>query len=260
VILAGKKIELIVLVALVVFIYINILWARRGKIIPKIRAMPALQAMREVIGRAAEEKRAVHISTGLGGLADEWAPMTIAAMSIFRKVARYCGEFGVRVKYFCILGHMLPPMQDLIKGGYALAGRPELYSDDMVEYVGEGQQRALMAAMMGYITREKPAVNVLLGAGFYETYISLGCGAVAGSLQIAGTPRLYYQGILIALADYTLIGQELYAAAASITENPPDLGGIKGQDWGIYLAVLIMIITAILATAKLTVWADLLRW
>jgi len=259
-ILDGKKFELIVCVALVAFVWINIELARRGKSIPKVRRMPALQALREAIGRAAEQKRSVHISTGLGGMHDEWAPMTIAGMSILRKVAQYAAEFGVRLKYFCIQGHMLPAMQDLMKTGYVIGGRPEMYSDDMVEYVGEGQQRALMAAMMGYITREKPAVNVFLGAGFYETYISLGCGAVAGSLQIAGTPRLYYQGILVALADYPLIGQELFAAAASVTENPPDLGGVKGQDWGILLAVLMAVVTAILATARSPLWRQLLAW
>lgn len=257
--LPGKQFEFILFLVLMAFIYINIHLARRGKI-PKIRAMPALQALRESIGRAAEQKKPVHISTGLGGMADEWATMTIAAMAIFRKVALYCGEFGVRLKYFCIFGHMLPPMQDLIRTGYTLGGRPEMYSDDMVEYVGESQQRALMAAMMGYITREKPAVNIILGASFYETYVSLGCGAVQGCLQIAGTPRLYYQGILVALADYMLIGQELYAASASITGNPPDLGGIKGQDWGIFMTVLLIIVSGIIATAGSPLWRQLLAW
>jgi hypothetical protein len=99
-----------------------------------------------------------------------------------------------------------------------------------------------------------------LGAGFYETYIVLGAGAVAGCLQVAGTPRLYYQGTVVALSDYPLIGQELYAAAAEITGNPPDLGSLAGQDYGIVACTILMIVTALLATAGSMLWSQLLSW
>jgi hypothetical protein len=259
-ILPGKRFEFISFLVLLGLLYIAIELSRRGIRVPKIREFAALQAIPEAIGRAAELNRPVHISTGIGGLSDEWAPMTIAAMAILRSVVEYCGKLGVPVKYFCIRAHMLPAMQDLVRGGYVRGGRPERYSEDMVEFIGDGQQRALMAAMMGYISREKPAVNILLGATFYETYISLGCGAVQGCLQIAGTPRLYYQGILVALADYPLIGQELYAAAAKVSGNPPDLGSIAGQDYNTVVCLILIVVTTILATVGSKLWSMLLSW
>jgi len=234
--------------------------ARRGIEVPKVRKLAALQALREVVGRAAEQNKSIHISTGIGGLSDEWAPMTIAAMAIFRRVTEYAGEFGVPIKYYCIRAHMIPAMEDMIQSGYVKGGRPEMYSSEMIEFVGDGQQRAYMAAVMGYLSRERPAANIMLGAGFYETYIVLGAGAVAGCLQIAGTPRLYYQGTIVALSDYPLIGQELYAAAAEITGNPPDLGSLAGQDYSIIICLILMIVTALLATAGTTLWSKLLAW
>lgn len=259
-ILVGKKFELILFLIILGLIYYMIDRARRGIKTPKVRKLAALQALREVVGQAAEQHKPIHISTGIGGLHDEWAPMTIAAMAIFRRVAEYAGEFGVPLKYYCIRAHMIPAMEDLIQAGYTKGGRPEMYNSDMVEFVGDGQQRAYMAAVMGYISREKPAANIMLGAGFYETYIVLGSGSVAGCLQVAGTPRLYYQGTVVALSDYPVIGQELYAAAAAITENPPDLGSLAGQDYGIVICSILMIVTALLATVGATLWSQLLAW
>ena len=252
--------ELILFLLIITVIYYMIDRARRGIEVPKVRKMAALQALREVVGRAAEQNKSIHISTGIGGLSDEWAPMTIAAMAILKRVMEYAGEFGVRVKYYCVRAHMIPAMQDLIQSGYVHGGRPEMYNSEMCEFVGDGQQRAYMAAVMGYISRERPAANIMLGAGFYETYIVLGAGAVAGCLQVAGTPRLYYCATIVALSDYPLIGQELYAAAADITGNPPDLGSLAGQDYGIIICLILMVVTALLATAGTTLWQQLLAW
>jgi hypothetical protein len=46
----------------------------------------------------------------------------------------------------------------------------------------------------------------------------------------------------ITACDYTLIGEELYAASAYLSRDPVLLGSLKGQDWGkiVILAVLLL--------------------
>lgn len=227
-ILPGKRFELLILLLISAAILYYIYRGKKG-VLPRIRGFPAIDALREACGRAAEMGREVLYSTGLGGMHDEYAPMTIASLGILGRVAEICGELGVRLKYYSVKAYLVPVVEDIIKTGYRMAGRPELYSPDQVVYVGE-EQRAYMSAVMGYILRERPATIIILGATFWETINVLGTGAIAGSMLIGGTPRLYYLPVVACICDYFLIGEELYAASAAITKDPPQMAVIGGQD------------------------------
>jgi hypothetical protein len=240
-------------------IYVMIKLTTDGKIKPYVRPMASLQAIPETIGQAAELNRPVHISTGVGQLTTSVAPMTVAGMAVLRRVCEICGELGVKVQYFSTNAYMIPPMQDMIKAGYEKANRPEMYDESMVQFVGG--QRAFMASVMGYFGREKPAANIVAGATYYETYVLFGVGAVTeGCVQIGGTPRLYYQGTIAALSDYPFLGQELFAAAAAITEKAPDIGSLRGQDLAVFMCLAGLLLTSVLTMLGSTIWTGLLTW
>ena len=115
-----------------------------------------------------------------------------------------------------------------------------MYNDNMVVYTTE-QQRAFMSSVSGYLMREKPAVNMIFGATYWETTVVLGAGAVAGCMNLAGVPRLYYMPLAVTACDYTLIGEELYAAAAYVEKTPHEMASIQAQDWLKALMILILI-------------------
>ena len=52
----------------------------------------------------------------------------------------------------------------------------------------------------------------------------------------------------VAACDYTLIGEELFAASAYLSREPRQLGSLKGQDMGKGLFILCIIVGVILAT------------
>ena len=55
-------------------------------------------------------------------------------------------------------------------------------------------------------------------------------GNSIGAIQIAGTTSEHQLPFFITACDYTLIGEELFAASAYLSEDPLLLGNIKGQD------------------------------
>jgi len=69
----------------------------------------------------------------------------------------------------------------------------------------------------------------------------------------------------VAGCDYTLMGEELFAASAYLTREPQQLGSLKGQDAGKVLAVVLLLAGCLLATA-VEVWpgwdppVNALRW
>jgi hypothetical protein len=79
-----------------------------------------------------------------------------------------------------------------------------------------------------------------MGMFYAESLILAETGFVAGSIQIAGTDQLIQIPFFVAACDYTLMGEELYAASAYLSKEPQQLGTLKAQDWGKVLAIALM--------------------
>ena len=98
------------------------------------------------------------------------------------------------------------------------------------------------AALDGMFIREKPATIFYMGAFFAESLILAETGNAAGAIQIAGTAMPSQLPFFVAACDYTLIGEELFAASAYLSREPRQLGSLKGQDVGkaVFLAALVV--------------------
>ena len=86
-----------------------------------------------------------------------------------------------------------------------------------------------------------------MGMFYAESLLLAETGASTGAIQIAGTDALAQLPFFITACDYTLIGEELYAASAYLSKEPLLLGSLKGQDTakmvfmiGIILGTLLM--------------------
>ena len=71
-----------------------------------------------------------------------------------------------------------------------------------------------------------------MGAFFAESLILAETGNSIGAIQIAGTAMPAQLPFFVAACDYTLIGEEFFAASAYLTGSPEELGSLKGQDIG----------------------------
>jgi len=201
-----------------------------------IRKIPGLEAIEEAVGRATEMGRTVLFIPGIQEL-DEI--QTIAGVTILGRIARITAEYEtplmVPVRYPLVLAGA----QETVKQSYAEVGRGDFYHDDMVRYVA-GEQFAFAAHVNGWMMREKPAANIYMGGFFAESLLLAESGFASGAIQIAGTAEPAQLPFFIAACDYTLLGEELYAASAYLSHEPLLLGGLKGQD--LFKASLIVII------------------
>ena len=73
-------------------------------------------------------------------------------------------------------------------------------------------------------------------------------GNAIGAIQVAGTAEASQLPFFVAACDYTLIGEEFYAASAYLSGERDQLGSIKGQDLGKLFAAAAIVVGAILAT------------
>ena len=97
------------------------------------------------------------------------------------------------------------------------------------------------------MVRERPATNFLLGYFAGESLILAETGAATGAIQIAGTDATAQLPFFVVACDYTLIGEEMYAASAYISREPLSVGALKGQDVGKVVLILTLIVGTILS-------------
>ena len=69
-----------------------------------------------------------------------------------------------------------------------------------------------------------------------------------GAIQVAGTPSTLQLPFFVTACDYTIIGEEFYAATAYLTKEPTMLGSLVGQDIG-KVTITVLIVLGVICAA-----------
>lgn len=234
---SGKTNVLIGVVLFIIFVLFFIQRAKGGKEL-FVRRLAGLEAVDEAIGRATEMGKPILFVTGLGDASDI---ATIAAMTILAKVARKTAEYETPLLVPCYDAIVMMVEKEMVREAYAEVGKPEAFDEDSVFFVTQSQF-GYVAAVDGIMLRERPATNFYMGAFYAESLILAETGAQTGAIQIAGTDRVTQLPFFITACDYTLMGEELYAATAYLGRDPLFLGSLKGQDWAKAIILILLII------------------
>jgi len=214
---------------LIVVYFGSVLWfierAKRGKSL-YIRQIPGMTAMDEALGRATEMGRpALYIP----GIMDVDNIQTIASMVILTEVAKKSAEYDVRLIVPLNRAFVVPLAEESVKEGFLRSGRPDAYNPDDIRYLSD-EQFEFTAGVTGIMNREQTAAHFFLGAFFAESLIVSEIGYATGAIQIAGTANIHQLPFFVVACDFTLIGEEFYAASAYISKEPQLLGTLKGAD------------------------------
>jgi hypothetical protein len=138
---------------------------------------------------------------------------------------------------------------------YLMEGRPDMFHEDMVHYLTD-DQFAYAAGVNGIMLREKPASCLYMGKFYAESLILAETGNSIGAIQIAGTASPAQIPFFVTACDYTLIGEEFFAASAYLSRRPELLGGVKGQDMLKLLIVAATLMSVVLRLAHDVGWLD----
>lgn len=222
-----------------------------------IRRIAGMEAIDEAVGRATEMGRPVHFSPGISSLSEDTAAQTLAGLAVLGYVARLTAKYDTDLIVTNRMPEILPITEEVVRQNYLSEGKPESYNPDNIIFLSD-EQFAYAAGCMGIMAREKVAANIMMGAFWAESLIFAEGGFAAGSIQVAGTANTHQIPFFIAACDYCLIGEELFAAGAYFSQDPMQVAGIKVQDWGKVMAVLLIIIGTIATTCNWQVICDFL--
>ncbi len=240
----GKLNNFAILLALGAIILTAIHRARRGREF-FVRRIPGLDAVEEAIGRATEMGRPILYLTGSGDMGDV---ATIAASVVLGEVAKRAATYGTEIRVPHRDPIVMAVCQEVMKESCLAAGRPDAYKEDSNFFITT-DQFSYTAAVDGIMLRERPAANFFLGSYFAESLLLAETGASTGAIQIAGTDSDHQLPFFITACDYTLIGEELYAASAYLSRERVLLGTLRGQDVGKAIFLVAMVVGVGLAAA-----------
>ena len=188
--------------------------AQRGEDI-FLRTIPGLKAVEEAVGRSTEMGKPVLF---VPGIQDMDQVETVAGVIVLGHVSKMTARYETPLNVPVSRAIVMKAAREACKESYLIEGRPDMFHEDMVHYVTD-EQFAYAAGVNGIMVREKPAACIYMGKFFAESLILAETGNSIGAIQIAVTA-----------CDYTLIGEEFFAASAYLSEKPELVGGVKGQD------------------------------
>lgn len=228
-----------VLVMLGIFFVIAIyflLHAQKGRTF-YIRPIAGISHVDEALGRATEMGRPILYVLGLDGIP---AINTLAGITILGRVARKAAEYQLRVLVPAYDPLTMLVAQETVRSSFTDAGRPDLFNESDVFFVTDSQF-AYAAAVSGIMVREKTATNFYMGGFYAESLLLAEAGASTGAIQIAGTDAMTQLPFFITTCDYTLMGEELYAASAYLSQDPAQIASLKIQDLNKFVIMVIML-------------------
>lgn len=225
-----------------VLLYIQL--ARMGK--PMwVRKIAALDAVEEAVGRATEMGRSCLFIPGVQDMDDMG---TIAGVSVLGQIAKTAADYGADLEAPTSKGLVMTACREAMQAAYYRAGRPDAFNPDKVSYITD-DQFGFVAYIVGSMVRKRPAACFYMGTFFAESLLLAETGNAIGAIQIAGTRETSQLPFFVAACDYTLIGEEFFAASAYLSGEPDQLGSLKGQDLGKLFLGTIIVVGCVLATA-----------
>ncbi len=209
-----------------------------------IRKIPGLEAIDEAVGRSTEMGRPILYTFGMGVMTDL---AVIASLAILKRVAKKVAEYETDLIIPNSDPVVMSAAQEVVKEAYLEAGRPDLYDENKIFFL-TSDQFGYTAGVDGIIMRERPGAIFLQGYFFAESLILAETGFSVGAIQIAGTNAVTQLPFFIAACDYTLIGEEMFAASAYLTRQPTEVASIKSEDLGKLLIAITILAGVILET------------
>jgi hypothetical protein len=214
----------------------------------KLRAIAGLEAIEESVGRATEMGKPVHFTPGLGDIVATNAAETFAAMEILAYVTNLAAKYNAQLVVTIRQPNVFPLAQESVRQGFLAAGKPDMYREDTVRFISNNQD-AYTSGVVGFLHREQAAANIMAGLFMGESLLLAEAGAQIGAMQVAITASTTQLPFFVAACDYTIIGEELFASGAYLSNDKVKLGAIAAQDYFKLAVMATIILGTILTTA-----------
>lgn len=246
-IVEGRALGLGALIIIIGAIIYYMQQAFSGKI-PELRRLHAVDVIEEIIGRCVEMGRpAWYLMDNVNMTSPSVLAPTVAAFQILSYTARMAARLGADFFVPVTQGLAYSIANDIVEEAYKAEGKIEDFDPlGTVMYLPDGSDRMYIINNMW---SQRVAGVFFLGSWYHKAVIFTENAARVGAMSLGGTDTTHNIPFLVAICDYSIIGEELYALGAYVSQDPTQSSSLAGQDIGKYIALILILIGSILATA-----------
>ncbi|QOR33838.1 hypothetical protein IMX26_10020 [Clostridium sp. 'deep sea'] len=214
-----------------------------------LREISGLNAIEEAIGRATEMGKKVHFVPGIGGIVGRSSASTLSSLQLLTYTAKKVANYGSKILVSVNSALMLQISQETIRIAYKAVNKEKSYSNNSVQFISNNQF-AYATAIRSLLDSGEIAANIMIGSFYAEALMIAEAGNYAGTIQIAGTDNLTQIPFFIASCDYVLIGEEIFAAGAIVSNDRLKKGCIVGQDFSKIVIIAFLLVGGLLQLLK----------
>ncbi len=215
--------------------------AQNGGNIP-IRRLQGLDAIQEAVGRATEMGR-TSLFIIPGGPFDAQA---FAAFDLLGYVASQTAKYDTKLLVVNALAEAHAISEDIVTQAYKAQNKEESLDNASLRFLASG----FTAGVLGIYERHEIGANFLFGSFYFESLTLAEAGQRTGAIQVSGTANTHQIPFLVAACDYSLIGEEIYAAGTYLSGNPAQIGSLVAQELGKYVGIVLIAALSIWRTAS----------
>jgi hypothetical protein len=238
-------------------------WGIKRGVRVTLRPLASYAALKRLLAQAAEAGQPVHLSLGIAGIGDQFTADAMAGLTVLDYVADRSTISATPPIVTLANPTALPVAQDVLRRAYRRHGYSEEYdptrarfiAPDPALYTGASPNPTLYAASpndafayaagtMQLLNQQKLIANVMVGR-FGDEFLLIGeTGAQRHLNQIGGTSAARVLPFVHATMEHPLIGEEIYAGGAYLSNKPAHVSSLLAQDlmrWFLIAAIVIAI-------------------
>lgn len=208
-----------------------------------LRPIPQYETLREGVGRATEMGLPVFFSPGVSTARES---SIMAGITISSHVSELCARSQAKLIIGAFKADQLPLLEDVVHLSCIRAGHPEAEDLQEIHYFSETKFPGV-AKWAGMMARQGVATCFLLGSFGAEDLQLIMAARRLGAMIIGGVTSTSHMPFFAGACDYTIQGDELYAASAYITQDPVQTNIIMMADY-IRLILIVIMVVGLVAT------------
>jgi hypothetical protein len=233
---------LILLLTMVISVVVTQFVRRRNDLFA-LREIPAYSTLPLVVGEAIESNRPMHVSLGSAGIGGTNTLLALASAELAYQVAQRASIGAVAPIVTVSDASALPLAQDTLRRAYNSRDLLDRYRIGSAQwYPAGGRSLAFAAALTSVVGNDRVAGNVL--AGSYGPELALISDAAMRRDQhlVATSDQLEGQAVALVMAEYPLLGEDVFAAGAYLGQGASQIAGLVTQDVLRWLLIFLIFI------------------
>ena len=221
--------------------------AMSGKVV-KLRRLPQIDVLDELVDRCVEMDKEIWFLSGQGVMTNAFElPAIISTFGVLSYVTRKAAEVGCKIHLPSTLPIAYNIQAEIMREAYEMAGKPEEFDPlGTIIYIPGGAARPYI---VNESWRRKPGAGIMIGGWYHQTIIFSEALQRAGAMTLGGTDTIHNIPFMVAANNYSVIGEEMFAMSAYLSDDPLLANSLAGQDIGKYIVIGVTILGIILGAA-----------